>query len=854
MKKTVLIAMMLVVLSTLQAIAAEKWTASGIIEKRIPPQQLSPAPVGDDTRYGVVGVTECFADLRQIGVSWAREEIGRAEVSALPKLLATKDWPRQPVVAEVRNAGGQMLGLINFVDPEHQWARDKTESYLPQVEAFCERLVTMYKDDVKHWEIMNEPDYFWPEGSPKQTANIAIAAAKGIRRADPQAIIFSPCPTRPAYMEALLQHGIGPVVDGFSIHLYTRDEALLEEVRTYKELFHRFEQGAKPIWVTETGYKSAVAFGPAEKERADWFNALQTQAQEVVKLNTLLFGAGIQRVFWYDATDVASIYDGENFGLFWSSPNPNRGLGKQGNGWGIPGTALSLKPAGLAMHMLAGMVGTLPVGRTVDLGEGISAYTYGKENASVLVVWAANEGTINLPVQDSGAQLTTLYGERHELPADEQKQVKVTIGPAPVYLNGVNVAALVVDECRIVWPEDVQTHPGVTTPVAVHLENHSDSKAFDGTISFLAAPGIQVEPATLKVHLEPGQKTTQTLRFGASDRLPVDSYALQWRIDRGREMPALLSKRNIAVTPPVNLKAEVGYSDKGQATCELRVMNKLATPISGSLEVKAEGLVSGSTFPLTLDAKGSAAVSLPISDLKAQTPQVIHATWSVGGGTPMQLSADFKEQLVVYREGGVPFRGRLEDWTQVPSLIHLTGEKYFVAVSPTGKYDGPADLGADCYALWDASNLYLAFHVLDNAHVQTSASFAEAWKQDSIQFTLDMGDQKRGTYDNDDFEIILSQGPDGPQVGFVAAPLYGSGLFKDAELKVSPVPGGLLYECRVPWNRLGLQNPAAGRTVGFSFLANDDDNDGQGRNWMEWTAGIGLKKDTGSYGTLRLVR
>lgn len=855
MNKTRIAAALLALLSAtpVPAEEAQEWTARSIIDKRLAPLQLPPAPIGDDSRYGIVGSLGGFSEVKQIGMSWVREEIGRVEVETLPKLLATPDWPKHPIIAEVREAGGQVLGLINFVDPKHQWARDRQESYLPQVEAFCERLVAMYKDDVKYWEVMNEPDYFWPEGTPQQVANIAIAATKGIRRADPNAFILSPCPTQPTYMEALLKYGIGPVVDGFAIHLYSTDEALLGEIRIYQELFRRFEQGKKPIWVTETGYKSAVAFGPPEKEQADWYAALQRQAQEVVKLNVQLLAAGIQRVFWYAGTDVASVYDGENFGLFWSSTHPSRGLGKQGNGWTIPATAQAVKPAGLAMHTMARMVGSLPVGGALDLGEGISAYSYGSGEASVLVIWAGKNTKIDLPTHGAGAQLTTLYGEQRQLD-DAQKQMHVSIGPAPVYLKGIDVAALSVEDCRLMWPKDLQVHPGLTTPVELRLRNESESKDFQGTLSFLAPPGIQIKPTTLNVHLKSGQQETQVVQFTAARHLPIGFDSLQWRIERGEQAPALLRKRSLAVTPPVSLSAEADISDgAAQPTCVLRVENKLAIPIAGSLKVVGGDLFPESSFPLKLPPKEETVLSLPISDSKAQTPQSLTAIWTIDGGEALPVSVDFKEQPAVYRKGGITFRGNLADWRQTPSLIRLHGAKYFVAASPHGKYDGDADLGADCYALWDESNLYLAFHVTDNVHFQTSTSFAEAWRQDSIQLTLDMGNQKRGPYDNDDFEIILEQGPDGPQVGFVVAPLYGSSMFRDAELKVSPVPDGLLYECRIPWNRLGLHDPVTGRTVGFSFLINDDDNDGQGRNWTEWTSGIGMSKNTGAYGSLRLL-
>lgn len=827
-----------------------------IIQSRIAPSSLSDVPSVNNDPYGVCGALGVYDGLHHIGIGWVRSEFGRCDVRQLPALLDKPTWPEHPIIQEVTVKGGRILGLINFVDPDHQWARDKSETYLPMVEKFCERLVNQYKNHVKHWEVMNEPDYFWPEGSPTQVAHLAIAATNAIRRADPDAVIFSPCPTQPSYMESLLREGIGPVVDGFAIHLYCTDEELVKEVQTYKDMFARYGQGHKPIWVTETGYKSSVIHDTPQAEQATWYDALQIQSQEVVKRNVLLNHQGIPHTFWYTGTDVSSVYEAENFGLLWSSPNPERGLGKYGDQWKIKCDSLAVKPAGLAMRTMALQIGDKGVGKKMDLGQGIWAFALGHDEQSVLVIWAMQSLEMVFPARSDSILMTNLYGTTQTIHV-ENHRASIELGPSPIYLTGLDQQALASDECQIVWPENLRAYPGLTATIPIVFKNTSDTKSFTGKLDIVTAPGIQIRPASIDVQLEAGQSLERKVQCTVHPRLPVKDYTLNYKLHRSDQLPPLVRQRILPVTMPIELATQVAYvASEAKVACLVEIQNKLAAPIHGKLQIDGKDLFAPTTKTLSLSAHGKETWLIPIESKLAKTPQQFTATLQIDDAKPITMPVVFKEQPAIYHAGGMTFRGLLSDWNTQPSMIHLADVSSFVSVNSSGKYDGPSDIAADCYARWDESNLYLAFYVTDNDHCQVSESYANAWNQDSIQLSLDMGNQKRGAYDNDDFEITLfSNSNTGiSQVGFTVAPLYGNSLFTEAKINVSPVDGGLLYECAMPWGKLGVHDLKVGRAIGFSFLVNDVDRDNQGRNWIEWTPGIGIRKDTSLYGMLRLVR
>jgi hypothetical protein len=60
------------------------------------------------------------------------------------------------------------------------------------------------------------------------------------------------------------------------------------------------------------------------------------------------------------------------------------------------------------------------------------------------------------------------------------------------------------------------------------------------------------------------------------------------------------------------------------------------------------------------------------------------------------------------------------------------------------------------------------------------------------------------------------------------------------------------YEVKLPLSDLGLSSLAAGDSMGFGAIANE--NDGSGRDgFIEWTSGIGAGKNPAAFGLLQLM-
>ena len=830
-----------------------------IIEQRLPAGNVPPVNTVTDFGYGTCGLLP-DRETTRLGMHWHRAGI-QVTPEQIHDWFTSGHWPDRSVYTvggEMENCiadKGPIFCLVNFADQNKLWANDKSEAYLPQIEEFAFQFDRLFKNDLHQFEVFNEPDIFWPEGTPKQAADIGMAVARGIHRADPTAKVFSPCPSQAGYMESMLQSGLGAGIDGFSIHEYVGGESLRQELDKYHGYFKRFGQADKPIYVSETGYCSNVAHGTPEEEQAAWYAAMQKQAEELVTRYPIFRAGGVSHMFWYTNTDVSSVYDGENFGLFWSATLEGRGLGKNGTGWTIPNTYTSLKPDAVAVKVMGEQIGqSAEPGKRLDIGSGLQAYQFGEGAASVVLLWADRDSDVVLPVRGDTLGVTTMYGDLRDVAASGGNAA-LTVGRAPVYLRNVDLEALDPRECQVAFSGDLVAYPAFTVPLSFVVKNETVDKSFNGEIAFSTSPGVTITPSNIPLSISAGQQSTQNVAVKVVTGLPDGEYRLEWRVKRGNGRPDTVRTRELTVGSPIAIEPAVSTTGSSDAiACKLALTNQLPVAITGNISVAAGQGFDAVSQSVSIAPHGQSTVSVPMAKDGIKSPASLQTTFAINGGPTFATEVPFKEQPVVYRKGGIKMQGRLEDWIGLPSTIHLSGEKRFTV--PPDRYKSDADLSADSYAVWDEDNLYLAFHVTDDKFVQTQTSYMSAWNQDGIQMALDIGDQKSPAYDNDDFEIALFKAPQAPfdRVAFTSAPLIGNGPFEGAEIKITPVSGGMLYECKMPWRKLGVRDAAAGRKIGFSFLVNDDDGDGAGRKWIEWTPGIGVTKMPSQFGDLRLVR
>lgn len=201
--------------------------------------------------------------------------------------------------------------------------------------------------------------------------------------------------------------------------------------------------------------------------------------------------------------------------------------------------------------------------------------------------------------------------------------------------------------------------------------------------------------------------------------------------------------------------------------------------------------------------------------------------------------------------GGITVDGDLGEWGTEGRLVLSTTD--WQGVVPL---TGAGDLAVEARARWQTGQLYLAFTVTDDVHVNDDADDL-LWLSDSLQLAFDGARNYGDAYDDtDDHEINFALAR-GATRGYR---FLGPGGASDGwSAMVARSGSTTVYEIALPATTLSPTALAEGSILGFSFVVNDDDGettmDGTGREgWMELTPGIGTRKEPYAFGELRLVR
>ena len=203
------------------------------------------------------GKTEAF--LRNTGTKWAREHFYTKLLQGENKSawLARYDY----VVGRYKANDIRVVGMLAYgpkgdsqfqVDDIGVWKRHIKE------------IVGRYKNEIKVWQIWNEPDspdYLW-HNSPEEYRPILKSGYEAVKEADPDATVISAGVSYPneAFIERMYQLN-GDTFDHLAVHLYycrnynaNRENQDLENGlnNLYNSVIKKYRPDEK-IWVTEMG-------------------------------------------------------------------------------------------------------------------------------------------------------------------------------------------------------------------------------------------------------------------------------------------------------------------------------------------------------------------------------------------------------------------------------------------------------------------------------------------------------------------------------------------------------------------------------------------------------------------------
>ncbi|GAB6164908.1 hypothetical protein JCM19992_09080 [Thermostilla marina] len=197
--------------------------------------EASPFSVGFETLdRRMFDPDRTYSWLARLGVKWARVQTGWARTETSPGKYDFA-W-LDAVVDHIRDAGVRPwfnLGYGNrLYTPEAPdasavgWTPIYREEAMTAWRAFVKAAARRYRGRVDHWEIWNEPNIskFWQprKPNPQDYVRLVRETAAIIRAENPQATIIGGAlagmPTD--YFKAMLEAGLGEIVDKISYHPY----------------------------------------------------------------------------------------------------------------------------------------------------------------------------------------------------------------------------------------------------------------------------------------------------------------------------------------------------------------------------------------------------------------------------------------------------------------------------------------------------------------------------------------------------------------------------------------------------------------------------------------------------------
>jgi len=186
------------------------------------------------------------------------------------------------------------------VDQYNSIGGDGVPSNMSYWTTFITALVNRYKGKIAAYEIWNEPNLGWWDGTAAQMAQMETTAAPIIHSTDPSALVIS-APysiTNNAQnfvaCEQYLAAGGGSTADVLAFHLYDPSpEDDISCITALKSLFAAYGYSSKPIWNTETGWGDTAQSG-------GWNDAPMSETVAFLpRAYVLEWAMGVTNFNWY---------------------------------------------------------------------------------------------------------------------------------------------------------------------------------------------------------------------------------------------------------------------------------------------------------------------------------------------------------------------------------------------------------------------------------------------------------------------------------------------------------------------------------------------------------------------------
>ncbi|MDR1307582.1 MAG: cellulase family glycosylhydrolase [Treponema sp.] len=366
---------------------------------------------------------EDFELLDDFGAVWIRTTAWWDSVESEEGVWDFSRW--DAYVEKAKAAGKKIILILGF---DNKWLykdnrehRDLSEREIPYFLKYVELMAARYRGRVDAFEIWNEPNFFFWDGSDEHFYALSAAAAKLIKETAPELTVLAGSTFRSDrnFLRGMFKAGAFEHTDGISFHPYSSNALrTVKQVDKLRKIMAEFNYD-KPVWVTEVGYATGGIYFS--------FNKLDRYPEYIVKTLSGLAARGVRNAVWYELMDE---YNRDEAPDRW---NPS-------HFFGLVYPDKSLKPGAEAFMLTAGYLRgaeyrpDLPVRENTD--EKITSLFFKRpDGTNVLLLWnnASGEKALDLTVS-GGAELF-----RRDISGGEavplSGETTLNIGRDPVFIT-----------------------------------------------------------------------------------------------------------------------------------------------------------------------------------------------------------------------------------------------------------------------------------------------------------------------------------------------------------------------------------------------------------------------------------
>ncbi|MBE5039576.1 sugar-binding protein [Ructibacterium gallinarum] len=731
----------------------------------------------------------------------------------------------QRIQDALNNSDIEMFQLMGGVEAAIGKDLPETEEEFRRFDGYVYNLALALKDTVQYYEIFNEMNLSSEEDGAERYVAAQKVAYEAIKRADPDSIVLCGATARVPldWIEMLLKAGAGNYFDEFSCHPYTvenvpetgrvmQGEGTAEDmVISLRNLLDQYGLQNKKITISELSYSSGAGYA-SERQQAAFGLRQYIFTQKHVDL-----------FIWYNDQEKGTDTSLENnFGLI--------------TNWGDSGVPYQAKPVLLAFSTFNSLLANAEnLGKIDTENEDIWIYQFKRaDEKDVLAVWNMNDTnqSIALDLGTDSAELVDMYGNSRTIYAYNGK-LNFDICGDVTYLVG-NFSQ--VDLCEA----EFSAYQYETDVIK--------AEDFDLRLTLPADDKIKIE-AACSDNTSVKEISGDTIRFSSG----VNNQDEEKIVINVQFNGRLAYTHNVELNyiEPLSYTYSIIPYNQQRYQGVLKVTNRRSSNVSMQLTLDSPESLAGKTYNIDTLVPGNERtikINIPIEDADINRLD-ISGTITIEGeevndSMAVTLSKEFG--CLKYGDKKPVIDGKLDDGEWHEFLPIKIDQK---SMAQKKEWKGVDDLSGTIYTMCDDEYFYLAADVKDDIYYDETEP-STVWAVDSIQFAIAVSN-KFGAASTEiglgiangeaTLQSFISQMIGGEQAAdtftFSDDTLYAVKRYEEEKRTV--------YELQLPWDQIYAKpiNISHMKSIYFSVLINDHDNNSAGRGWLEYCGGIGSSKN-----------